>query len=576
MNESKQRIIVDNIAFGEVFRFQRILTAVTQAMHLPRLMVALLMLVTLIVVGKCWDSWVDTPTINPQGILVPYALDSDIRKNQDLRPIAQQYRDRLDPDTVDAANLNPEEIFSAVNRGYRSARREAIENEVSAEQLALDDAKARRQLALIESYIPDGPFAAVSKQVSLGVSRLVEGTFTLRPSIIFGTFHELFIQTPAALWQQKPWFTILYGLFALIVVAIGGGALSRMSACEVAGRERLRAVDAYLYALRIWIKLVLTLMLPLIIAGCFAAILILIGAILFNIPVIDVIGGLLYGVNLAIGFVIAFVLLALAFSFIMLLPAVATENCGPADALQRAYAYLLSKPLYLLGYVIVALVGLSIGYVVVSLVAVTTLNITGAFTEALAWKNSALSITDGFSIADLQPHEVDFHDGWHNEWAAGLISFWQRLVTLLVAAYVVSFIFSSSTVIYLLMRKTVDEQDFSEIWRPGLVPGTLAPMPAPAAPLYPEPVGGDMAEGSEDEPAEESDEPQDEDDTDTDSDIEESESEDEADEDSPSESANESEEETQSSAPKKKKTNKKKPNSKKKPASSSSKKKKKK
>ena len=62
--------------------------------------------------------------------------------------------------------------------------------------------------------------------------------------------------------------------------------------------------------------------------------------------------------------------------FPLLVPAVAAENCDAADAMQRAYAYVLNRPLHLLGYSIVALVGLALGYVVVSLAAATTLNFT--------------------------------------------------------------------------------------------------------------------------------------------------------------------------------------------------------
>jgi hypothetical protein len=68
---------------------------------------------------------------------------------------------------------------------------------------------------------------------------------------------------------------------------------------------------------------------------------------------------------------------------------------------------------------------------------------------------------------------------WHSRWAASAIAFWQALVLCLVAAYVFSFFFTASTKLYLLMRRAVDGQDIEEIWRPGLVPGTLSPLPTP-------------------------------------------------------------------------------------------------
>ncbi|MGI9013245.1 MAG: hypothetical protein ACR2GY_03245 [Phycisphaerales bacterium] len=485
MHEPKQRIIVDSISFGQVFRFQKILAAIGHAMHPPRLVVALFMLLLLIAVGKLWDAWFDTPTINPRGIHVPYGLNSDAERNDALRPIASVYKDWLpgvEKDHPLPANLDARVVAKAANAGYRSARRRDIENGINPEEIANNDRRQRARLALIEQYTPDGPFKAVSKQASKSIVQVVGGVAAISPITVFDAGADLFVRMPVALWKAKPWFTVFYGTFALIVIAIGGGALCRMSACEVAGRERLRSTDAYLFAFRMWVKLVLALVLPLLIAGTLALLLMAAGFVLFNIPLIDVVGGMLYGINLLFGFLIAFLLLALAFSFMLLLPAVATENCDPADALQRAYAYLLSRPFHLAGYVIVALVGLAVGYFVISLIVVTTLNVTGGLTGTFS-SNSALSMTGGVSMGELTAPKGEFHSSWHSEWAGGLIAVWQGILILLVASYVVSYLFSAATVIYLLMRKTVDEQDYSEIWRPGLVPGTLAPMPAPAIPF---------------------------------------------------------------------------------------------
>jgi len=485
----RQRIVVDSVEFGQVFRFHRVLNAVTQAMQPPRLIVALFTVLALIAVGKMWDglelNWKE-PTISRQGLFVAPGLYSDADKNDALRPIAERYFESVkhahdlnasDDDIPLPANLNPRKVYEGVTAGYRFERRDAAEDEFP--QLAERDREHQRQLAIIKSWMPMGPFEATVDQAARSLMRVIDGVLALRPYEVFGALTDLFVRMPVALWRIDPWYIVVYGFLSLLIMAVGGGALCRMSACQFAGRERLRARDALQFSLGSWVKLVLAPLLPLALCGVLAVILVAMGIVFFKIPLLDVVGGVLYGVNLLIGFMIAFILLTLGFSFILLLPAVASENCGPADALQRAIAYLLGRPLHLLGYVIVGLFGLTIGYLVVVLVAAATLNITGAATGALT-SHSALSLTGDVWINDLEPAFGDFHEEWHDRWAAGMIQFWQGLVILLIAAYVLSYVFSGSTIIYLLMRKAVDDQDPSEIWRPGLVPGTLAPVPAMA------------------------------------------------------------------------------------------------
>ena len=242
---------------------------------------------------------------------------------------------------------------------------------------------------------------------------------------------------------------------------VSGGALSRMAACDIASREHLRVVDGFDFALSHWVRLILAPILPLVIAGILAALLVLFG-VLF-VPWVDVVGGPLYGVALILGFLLSFVLLGFAVGFPLLIPAVAVEDCDAADAQQRAYAYVLHRPLHLLGYGATAIAGLALGYVVVAFVVATSLNLTGTLTGIVTGSGAAAG-AGGFGIFDLsQPVGGALDDTWHAQWSAAFVGFWQRVVIDLVAAYVVSYFFSSSTWIYLLMRQACDGQDIEEV-----------------------------------------------------------------------------------------------------------------
>jgi hypothetical protein len=221
---------------------------------------------------------------------------------------------------------------------------------------------------------------------------------------------------------------------------------------------------------------VLSLLLPLLIAA-FLVVLLLVGGWFLMLPWVDLLGGLLYGVALLIGFGVVFLMVGYALGFSLLVPAVACENCDAADAQQRAYAYVLSRPLHLLGYGVILIVGLVLGFVLASLFAVALLNVTGALLDAVT-ANAAVSGAHGFALFDLSPGQTaSVPLQTHSEWSAWLVVFWQTVVVSLVAGYVFANYFGASTIIYMLMRQACDGQDMTEIWQPGVVPGTSALEP---------------------------------------------------------------------------------------------------
>jgi hypothetical protein len=276
---------------------------------------------------------------------------------------------------------------------------------------------------------------------------------------------DLLIVTPHALWKHAPWFTIVFGLLVVMVMAMGGGALSRMATCQVAGGERLSIRAAIDFAQDRWSALVwaqvLPLVLTLILCGVTAAM-----GVLMIAPVIDIFGGVAYGLALVVGFLITFLLLGYAVGFSLLVPAVAAESCDGADAVQRAYAYAVTRPLHLIVYLVVAIFGLAIGFVLVTLVARMTLNLTAELFGALS-DNPALNVTGGYEGFDFSHRPLRDTGRWHSNWAADAIQFWQSVVVCLVGAWVLAYHFSASTVVYLLVRRLCDGQEIDDIWRPG-------------------------------------------------------------------------------------------------------------
>ena len=479
MAEPQKRVVVDGIEFSQLFLFPRILAAVPSALQPARLLIALFMVVALIAFGRLWDQVTDA-TVSPRGLSSGKVSELELERHRnDLRSGLNRFAPEDHPsDSFDEpSELRAPAVLPALARGYQE-RRGRLTNDADRESL---DREYSGMIARIHETRPRDAFEATASHITGGFDTIVESVLALNLSNVVEGLLNIFYLTPVALWNTQIWFLLLFGLLALLIASIGGGAIARMTACQESSGERLSVRVAMDFALERWGRLLWSLVLPLLIAAAIGMVIVLMGGFM-GAPVLDVVGGVLYGLALLLGFFVAFLLIGYALGFPMLIPAVACENCDGADAMQRAYAYGVSKPLHLLGYWLIALIGASLGFLLVSLFAMLMLNLTAMLFSALT-DNPALRVAGGFELFSLSQRPLETVGGpWHSRWAASAIAFWQALTLCLVAAFVFSYFFTAATKIYLLMRRAVDGQDIEEIWRPGLVPGTLSPIPEPAKP----------------------------------------------------------------------------------------------
>ncbi len=483
MADTQRRTIVEQVEFAQVFGFPKILRAVTMGFQPSRLALGLVMVAALMVAGRAWD-WATEPTIHPDGLTAGLWTEGDARRAKTTYEAAiAAYVDDADQPDGDPADweLEAHEVMALVSGGYLKMRRAVEGDEVPR---TLNEADYVRTMERLESVRPRGTFEATARHVTDGFRTLVSTIVLVEPRAFFVAVEDLSLRMPEALWRDHKPFTIVYTLVLLVVLAFGGGALSRMTACEVGLEEKLRGQDGVDFAMGSWRSLLLSLLLPLLIAAALAGLLVL-GGWLLTLPWIDVLGGVLYGLALLAGFGVAFLVVGYVLGFSLLVPAVACENCDAPDAQQRVYAYVLGRPLHLLGYGLTGLIGLAIGFVVVSFIASLMLNFTAGLIGV--WSdNSAFTTAGGASLFNLTGDTTALHVSWHSQVAGWFVSFWRTVIVGLVGGYVFANYFSGSTIVYLLMRRACDGQEITEIWQPGQVPGTAAPMPVDqdnAAPL---------------------------------------------------------------------------------------------
>jgi hypothetical protein len=352
--DTGKRVIVDGVEFGQVFLFPRILTAVTAAMQPGRLIIALFMVVLLITVGRIWDAATE-PLVPPGGIAAGRYFDYPGAHQETLEMALLAFApDRARPNEQNV-RYETDDVIDWVDEGYRKQRAEITGDDAAANARRDEIDKGYRMVReRIEDTRPRGDFEATMEHVGRSFQVMRDGVLNLSAGQTLAGARMLFVETPVALWTYQTWFAIVYGLVFLIVFAVGGGAISRMAAVQLARQQHLGVRGATDFALSRWGGLVWAQALPVLLMALLAGLIVVVGWFM-RAPVLDVIIAIAYGLILILGFLIAFLLLGYAVGFPLLAPAVACENCDGADAMQRTYAYVVNRPLHILWYWAVAL-----------------------------------------------------------------------------------------------------------------------------------------------------------------------------------------------------------------------------
>jgi hypothetical protein len=318
-----------------------------------------------------------------------------------------------------------------------------------------------------------GYTAATERTVGDTLTGIVASLRMFHPFEASLGFIELALGVPAPAIREHPWWAALFALPVSIVLAVGGGAISRMAANEFAHSVMLPWPKGLGFALSRWFSLAMALLAPLLVAALFVLGLAVGGWLLLNWPVVNVVGALIYPLFLIVALLVVLLLVGYALGHFMLVPAMVCEGTDAIDAVQRSYAYVVGRPLRLIVYTLVLALQLAVMTAVLGSIASWVILLSESAATSLAGDNARL-------LFDPSTHP---EGSW--AFARRIIAFWTAIPTLLVGAFVLSFVFSGSTVLYLLMRQLNDGQDPSEIWMPGMIGGTMAQ----ATPLHvPTPV----------------------------------------------------------------------------------------
>ena len=459
MSRRDHRTFVDGVDFGSIFQFQTIFRAIASSMQPSRLIIGLGMVLVLLVTGRLWDKLSGDDATN---------LDQSI----EIEALTQTREFAIAQSVTALGHTAPAgsvdwSVPKASDHLLEAWKDYVFEGDVS----AADHEEFERMYLALEEVRPLGPFEATANYISDSWNGIVDAGLQLDPVGMWQGAVEIVWELPQLLWQGGyHWFISVYGFILIVVLCIGGGAIARMQACWHARSHRLSMNDAIDYSTRRWRALLLAIFGPAMFVAAITIVLMVMGLVLLNIPWLNLIGGLLYGISLLLGFLVAMIAVGYAACFPMLIPAIIVENCGGGEAVQRSFSYVLNRAIQFSGYLFVLIISLVLGFVVVRLVTNLTLDLTANLVGSWTFNSSLHSAG---SLRDAVVPLVTI--AWYESTAGWLVNMWESVLHNMMIGWVFSGFFSTSTMLYLLMRRACDEQDTRDIWWEGLIQGTNVP-----------------------------------------------------------------------------------------------------
>ncbi len=276
--------------------------------------------------------------------------------------------------------------------------------------------------------------------MSLNLSRIIN---TLTTAVQYNIDHI----------SQSPWSSFALFIPILLVMGVFGHAITRSASIQYAHGRQTDAVGALSSAFLAIRQIALTTLGPLLACALLATLVMLIGLTL-GLPVVNIVGAVLYLLGLILSILIVCILTLHILTLPLSISALAIEGTDGFDAIQRAYAYLIARPIRIALYAIILIIlGTTITTIVATL-AGWSINTADTLVSTLTNDAGRRVITGPADMAATEPI------------AHRIISLARSALELIIAGYVMSLIFCSSTMAYLCTRRICDGQDITEVWDP--------------------------------------------------------------------------------------------------------------
>ncbi len=263
-------------------------------------------------------------------------------------------------------------------------------------------------------------------------------------------------------------------IISMLATALAGAMICRQTALEFAGkRPTFSANIAFTVShLGSFIKAPMLPFITILGTGLALTILSFVGAIPF---LGEIFIGAIFIVFLILGFIIMLMALGIIGGFNLIYPTLAVEGSDSFDAISRSFSYVYARPWRMLFYTLLLLVYGATTYLFLSFAMYVLLAGVHVF---VGWGMTLFGVLHGWNTgggkldAMWQPPRfgelIAPINWWAMNWSetigAMFMYFWLFLAVTLLGAYVISYYFASNTILYLLLRRSVDGQGLNEIF----------------------------------------------------------------------------------------------------------------
>ncbi len=271
--------------------------------------------------------------------------------------------------------------------------------------------------------------------------------------------------------RYHPIYCIVFFAIELAVMSIAGGAICRIAALQFARGEKPGLTEALRYSIKRFTSFFTAPLAP-------VCIVIFIGLFIFllglagNIPRAgEVIVGLGMPLALFAGVLVAVIVIGAVGGLNLMFPAVAYDGSDCFDAISRSFSYVYAKPWRMIIYTAIAAVYGSICYMFVRIFAFLSLWITHWLLRLGVWVDNGSKEVNKLTAIWPKPVFVKLlgsskplATNWTESVAVFLVYLFVLVIVGLVVSFIISFYFSANTIIYSLMRKTVDNTALEDIY----------------------------------------------------------------------------------------------------------------
>lgn len=436
-------------------------SAITSAMQPARLPIALLAVLLVSALVPIIDL-AGGKYFGPRGFASGPMSDTEIelsyqRARSAANRIASDEIDRLEEEARassagPAHRISRGQLSAAVREATARKIEERLANGIDSGDTEIEKLRQRaaESILVIEESAPKGIATTFVAAEFAAARQAAAGVLALDISVVIGAVTGAVVTTPAAVVRQSPMVATLAILLILSVVSVLAGGSCRMAAVHAGRSARLTALEGAFYARGRVLNLVVLPVLPALLVALLGVV-VLVFVLLLRVPVLNVLSALLFIVPVCVALLASIVAVTAIASFPMMPAAIAVEDCDAGDAITRAGALVLARPLAWIGLLALSVAALSVGGVLVN--AVLSLA-SGGVDAALV----ALGGATGGSLGSGDASEIGALTG-PDRLVGLLVGFWRGLMGGLLAAYLFSLVCDLATRAYLWTREQVDGEN---------------------------------------------------------------------------------------------------------------------